>query len=300
MTAPASIAVVAVVGSANLDLVAHTERAPEAGETVLGTRFEVIEGGKGANQAIAAAAHAPTAFVGCVGDDDAGRRLREHLTASGVRVDHVATGAQPSGHALITVAGDGENRIVVVPGANRELTVAHVVDVLTALRPAAVLCQLEIPLDAVTAAARWARAHGAVFLLNPSPMRDLPLELLDLVDVLLVNTGEARAMLAQREAAGTSTPNGNETPVALVSALRSHGQTVVVTAGADGVAYATPGTAPTHVPAKPVRVVDTTGAGDTFAGALAALLAQGADLAAAVREANAAAARVVAMPRERR
>jgi len=287
---------VAVVGSTNLDLVAHTARAPEAGETVLGTDFTTAEGGKGANQAAAAAAFAPTAFVGCVGEDDAGRRLIARLDAAGVRTDRVRRSDLPSGHALITVSDDGENRIVVVPGANQDVTAEHVSASLDALQPALVMCQLEIPLEAVTAAARWARANGALFLLNPSPVRELPGDLIALIDVLLVNVGEARALLAQADPATA----GQDAPLALADALREDARTVVVTAGGGGAVFSEPGGSAVHVPAEPVQAVDTTGAGDAFAGALAGLLARGTDVETCVREASAAAARVVALPRDLR
>lgn len=288
---------VAVVGSANLDLVAHAATAPEAGETVLGDELSMIEGGKGANQAIAAAAIATTTFVGCLGHDDAGRRLLSNMRDAGVRTDQLVYGERASGHALITVSHDGENRIVVVPGANHELTPAQTDAALTAAAPSVVLSQLEIPLESVLAAARWARAHGAVFLLNPSPMCEIPAELIELSDVLLVNMGEARALLAS-----ISSDHGlaDLDAAALAQALGTAGRTVIVTAGSAGVSFAEPDHGIVHIPAERIEVVDTTGAGDAFAGTLAALLAQGNDLEHSVRRANIEAARVVSLPRSAR
>lgn len=288
---------VAVVGSANLDIVAYASHAPRAGETVLGTHLVITEGGKGANQAIAAAAFAKTAFIGCVGDDDAGRRLLSELRCGGVMTGRIVTGTRPTGHALITVSEDGENRIVVVPGANEELSDMQVTGALDALQPAVILSQLEISMDAVLAAARWARRHEATFLFNPSPMATLSSELVSLVDVLVVNVGEASAVFEQQLGVA---PPAEAGATDLAKALCSDDLTVVVTAGARGAALAQPGHAAVHVPAETVQVVDTTGAGDAFAGSLAGLLAGGLDIESCVRQASSQAAQVVALPRDAR
>jgi len=259
---------VVVVGSANLDLVARTLRLPGPGETVLGSGFAQHPGGKGLNQAVAAArAGATVAFVGAVGDDDAGRTLRSVAATEGIDVaglsvaDGVATG-----RAVITVDDRGENSIVVVPGANAS---AHVGDL-----PAAtvVLAQLEVPVATVIAAFAVARTAGSRTVLNPAPVPagGLPDELLSLCDILVPNEHEVELLGGVDEL------------------LTSGVAAVVVTQGAAGVTVTeAPDTATWSVEAFEVDPVDTTGAGDAFCGALSARLAAGDDLRAAVRYAAA-------------
>ena len=267
---------VAVVGSLNLDLVVRVARLPGPGETVSGDDVFRNPGGKGANQAVAAARLGRrVAMVGRVGDDDAGRELVESLEADAVDSSRVRVVAGvPSGIALITVSEDGENQIVVSPGANAHLTPDDVGQARAALRAAAVtLLQLEVPLEAVAAAAR---AAGGTVVLNPAPVRDLPEELLAEVDVLVPN----RVELAQLA--------GGAEPETVAEATRLAGRlparAVVVTLGADGCLVIVGGDA-THVPAVPVRAVDTTAAGDAFCGGLADALAGGAALEDAARRA---------------
>ena len=258
---------VVVVGSLNLDLVALAERLPGPGETVHGTQYTEVAGGKGLNQAVAAArSGASVAFVGAVGADDAGTRLRAVAREEGIDDTRIATiAAQPSGRALITVDEHGENSIVVVAGAN-----GHVMlDQLPAAR--VVLAQLETNTDVVLAALRAARAAGSTTILNPAPADRIPDGVLDLCDVVVPNEHELELL------GGTA-------------ALRTAGvRTIVVTRGAAGVDVLD-ADADWHVDADPVDAVDTTGAGDAFCGALAARLAAGADLATAVRYAAAAGA----------
>jgi ribokinase len=267
---------VAVVGSLNLDLVVRVPRLPGPGETVSGDDLFRNSGGKGANQAVAAARLGRrVAMVGCVGDDDAGRELLESLEAGAVDTSRVrvVTGV-PSGTALITVSEDGENQIVVSPGANARLAPDDVAAAGSALAGAAVtLLQLEVPLEAVAAAAR---AAGGTVVLNPAPVRDLPDGLLDRVDVLVPN----RVELAQL--AGGPVPGTVEEAAGLAGRLPVGA--VVVTLGADGALVVEDGQA-RHVPAVPVRAVDTTAAGDAFCGGLADALAAGAALADAARRA---------------
>ena len=267
---------VAVVGSLNLDLVVRVARLPGPGETVSGDDVFRNPGGKGANQAVAAARLGRrVAMVGRVGDDDAGRELLGSLEADAVDTTQVRVVAGvPSGIALITVSEDGENQIVVSPGANARLTPDDVGQAGAALGAAAVtLLQLEVPLDAVAAAAR---AAGGTVVLNPAPVRDLPEELLAEVDVLVPN----RVELAQLA--------GGVEPGTVAEATRLAGRlparAVVVTLGADGCLVIEHGDA-THVPAVPVRAVDTTAAGDAFCGGLADALAGGATLEDAARRA---------------
>jgi ribokinase len=263
---------VCVVGSANLDLVASTPRRPAAGETVLGTAFAEHPGGKGLNQAVAAArAGASVAFVGAVGRDAAGETLRAVLTAEHIDTGSLALSDQPSGRALIIIDAEGENSIVVVPGANERAAA----DALPTAR--VVLVQLEIPLAVVTAALDRARAAGATTVLNAAPAAALPRDLLAAVDVVVANEAEAQALGG-------------------VDALLAAGvTTAIVTRGAEGAAVVRAG-ARWHQPAFPVRAVDTTAAGDAFCGVLAAGLASGRDLAAAVRAAAAAGALAAAAP----
>jgi ribokinase len=267
---------VAVVGSLNLDLVVRVARLPGPGETVAGSDVFRNPGGKGANQAVAAARLGRrVAMVGCVGDDPAGRELLGSLAGAEVDTDRVrVVVGVPSGTAFITVGDDGENQIVVSPGANARLTAADVAAARAALESAAVtMLQLEISLEAVAAAA--ATAAGQV-VLNPAPVRELPRDLLAEVDVLVPN----RAELAQL--AGASVPETVEAAATLAGRLPA--RAVVVTLGADGALVVEDGRA-THVPSVPVRPVDTTAAGDAFCGGLADALAGGASLQEAARRA---------------
>ncbi|WP_420881781.1 ribokinase [Rhodococcus sp. (in: high G+C Gram-positive bacteria)] len=240
---------VVVVGSINMDLVARTDRMPAPGETILGTSFSTSPGGKGSNQAVAAAkAGADVVFVGAVGDDTFALELRQALVDAEVDAERLREVPGPSGVAAITVDADGQNAIVVVPGAN-----SRIVDLtdeeLTAIADADVLlCQLEIPLDTVTAAARHAAAHDTVVILNPLPAQPLPDDLVDTVDVLVVNETEERQL---GEKALARVPH------------------VVTTLGADGARYRGPDGERIRVDAPAVEAIDTTGAGDAFTGVLA-------------------------------
>jgi ribokinase len=265
---------IVVVGSVNLDLVVRVARLPGPGETVSGGDVFRNPGGKGANQAVAAARLGRgVAMVGRVGDDQAGRELLASLRADGVDTAHVRVAdGVPSGAAFITVGDDGENQIVVSPGANARLAPEDVGAAGAALRAAAVtLVQLEVPLAAVTAAVR---AAGGRVVLNPAPVRTLPAELLGEVDVLVPN----RVELAQLAAAPP--PATVEEAAGLAGRLPA--RAVVVTLGADGALVVEQGHV-SHVPAVPVRPVDTTAAGDAFCGGLADALAGGAALPDAAR-----------------
>jgi ribokinase len=267
-------AAIVVVGSLNLDLVVRVDRLPGPGETVSGGDVLRNPGGKGANQAVAAARLGRgVAMVGRVGDDQAGRELLASLEADGVDTAHVrAVDGVPSGAAFITVSQDGENQIVVSPGANARLAPEHVADAGAALRAAAVtLLQLEVPPEAVAAAVRAARGR---VVLNPAPVRALPDGLLAEVDVVVPNRVEL-AQLAEGPIPGTV-----EEAAGLAGRLPA--RAAVVTLGADGALVVEDGRA-SHVPAVPVRPVDTTAAGDAFCGGLADALAGGADLRDAAR-----------------
>lgn len=255
---------VTVVGSINQDVVIETPRRPRPGETVGGARVSLAGGGKGANQAVAAALlGAGVHLVGRVGDDPPAAVLRSGLVAAGVDVTHVlATPACPSGTAFVTVTPDGENAIVVAPGANERLGRPDVRRAAALLgRSALLVAQLEVPVEAVAAAVELAGPHTLV-LLNAAPVRPLARGLLDRVDVLVVNEVEAAGLLG----ASTLPPEPH--------AYRGLGPAaVVVTAGAAG-SHAYVDGRRIDCPAVAGAVVDTTGAGDAFVGALAAWFAR--------------------------
>ncbi len=283
---------VVVVGSLNMDLVARAPRLPVPGETLLGTSFATVPGGKGANQAVAAARlGARTAMIGCVGDDAFGRELRaglerDRIDASGVRV---APGLS-SGVALIVVDDAGRNGIVVVPGGNGQLAPADV-DRHEALLAAArvVALQLETPLATVEHAALRARALGRIVVLNPAPAQALPRGLVACADYLVPNEIEA-ALLA-----GVPV-NSVESAIEAARRLRAEGAgSVLVTLGERGVVAVTVEGA-RHYPAEKVRAVDTTAAGDTFIGGFCAALIRGRSLPEAIGFAQAAAAISVTRP----
>ena len=260
---------VAVVGSANLDLVAGVDAFPADGQTVRATAYAEHAGGKGLNQAVACARMgARTAFVGSVGDDAAGAHLRELLVSEGVDVTGLRTANEPTGRALITVDSSGENTIVVAAGANGSTGVNAPVLLPTAR---VVLVQLEIPLATVADVLARARAAGAVTVLNPAPAMELPPAVLALCDVVVPNEGELE-MLGGTEAL-----------------LGCGVGAVVVTMGERGAEIVTAGStepvAPYHV-----QPVDTVGAGDAFTGAMCAELARGSSLAEACRVAAVAGA----------
>jgi ribokinase len=271
---------VAIVGSANLDVVVEVARHPRPGETVIGGDLARMPGGKGANQAVACARlGAATRFIGAVGDDEAGQHLLSAMAADAVDTSSVRIDAtRPSGHALIVVAAGGENTIVVSPGANAGFDREALPSDRVAAADA-VLMQLEIPVDAVAAAVD--AAQGLV-VLNPAPAADLPAAVLARTDVLVPNRSEL-AILSGQQAEPTTT----DEVVDLARSLEGP-QRVVVTLGADG-AVAIEGDEVLVVPARAVRAVDATAAGDSFCAALTVALLEGADLAAAVRFAGIAA-----------
>lgn len=289
---------VVVVGSVNMDLVVRVERHPRPGETLLGSDYATHPGGKGANQAVAAARlGAAVGFVGRVGNDAFGERLREALEGDGVDTAALGRSARPSGVAFIQVDAAGQNSIVVASGANHDVSVADL-DAPAALRAvggaAVMLLQLEVPLPVTLAAAAAGRRAGAAVVLNLAPAQRLSAEALADVTLLLVNEHEAAIQLGA-EAEG-------KTPLQWATLLCRYAPTVVVTLGADGAVWAereqaeAPGSPANagHVPAFDVTPVDTTGAGDAFAGALGYYLAvaaregRRAPLSEAVRFASAA------------
>lgn len=264
---------IVVVGSANLDLVVEVASIPVPGETVIGGDLRRIPGGKGANQAVAAARLGRSvALVGRVGDDESGTICRAALTEAGVATDYVLTTPNtPGGVALIAVADDGDNAIVVSPGANHRLTPDDIAAASALLAAAkVVLVQLEIPLETVAAVVEHSRAK---VILNPAPAQTLHPDLMAAVDVLVPNQTELAIL------AGHTGPVDRS--VAAKLAQRLDLPAVVVTLGADGALAVSDGAA-VHVPAVPVTPVDTTAAGDSFCAALADALVAGAELEQAV------------------
>jgi ribokinase len=281
---------VVVLGSANIDLVYRVARIPGGGETVLASGSAEHAGGKGNNQAIAARrAGARVGFIAALGDDEYGDRLADLLADASVDA-LLRRSATPTGTAVITVDDDGENTIVVSQGANGEFVALSDAE-LSLLRTADyLLLQLEIPIATVVAAAADARANGVTVVLNAAPVRELPAELTDNVDILIVNEHEALS-LAARIAPHAVLPRVMTVDDArdIVAILLRIVPAVVVTMGASGSVVLTRdmGDSPAaHVPAPAVPVVDTTGAGDTFCGALVAELDAGADLIEAAQFAN--------------
>ncbi|KIF74022.1 ribokinase [Streptomyces sp. 150FB] len=270
---------IVVLGSTNMDLVAYVARAPGRGETVTGREFRTIPGGKGANQAVAAArAGGEVAMIGAVGADVFGAELRDTLAASGVDTDLLRTAEGPSGTAHIVVDDEGGNAIVVIPGANGTVTGLGPGDEALIASAGALLLQLELPLSAVLAGAEAARRHGVRTVLTPSPAQPLPPELLAVTDLLVPNEHEAAAI------AGVADPH------AAAEALLRQVPEAVITLGAAGSLYAARGAEPLMVTAPRVRAVDTTAAGDTFVGALAVALGEGRPMAEAMGWASKAAA----------
>jgi len=262
---------VVVVGSLNVDLVTRVERHPKPGETVRGSGLERLAGGKGANQAVAAsAAGAAVAMVGCVGADEAGSTYVARLLALGVDVSAIRVQPDcPTGHALITIDEAGENSIVVVAGANAAVA-AEDLKALDRVGPGdVVLLQMEVPPAVVAAAARRAAARGARVILNLSPYAALPPDVVALADPLVVNEHEA-LLLADSEALPAS---------------------IVVTFGSAGASW--DGAQLTGPVVEGPEVLDTTGAGDAFCGALSAALVAGADRREALRAGLAAGADAV-------
>ncbi|MDR7537733.1 MAG: ribokinase [Armatimonadota bacterium] len=279
---------VTVLGSLNTDLVVWAPRLPQVGETVPGGTFAVFHGGKGANQAVAAARlGAEVTMIGCVGADAFGRQLIEGLAAEGIDTRHVrvADGAA-SGVALITVDPQARNTIVVAAGANERVEARDVDAAAEAIAASQVLLlQLEVPLDAVVHAATLARRHRCCIILDPAPApaAPLPKELFESLSVIVPNEVEARVLT------GVDVSDEGGAAAAARRLLVMGAQAVVIKRGAAGALWAT-GSESEAVPGIPVRAVDSTAAGDAFAAALGVALGEGRALRDAVRLANAAAA----------
>jgi ribokinase len=280
---------IVVVGSINMDLVGKTGRMPRGGETLLGSDFRMVPGGKGANQAVAVArTGGHVKMLGRVGADIFGERLIANFQENGIDTRFVKTTPEvPTGVAIILVDDTGENSIVVVPGANnsvlpKDLEVAR--DILEEAK--VILVQLEIPLETVEAVIGMAKQAGVLVILDPGPARPLKPELLAQVDIITPNEHEAQVL------AGEKLQGIDDAQRVAVKLLGYGIKTVLLKLGGDGVIIATKEQLE-HIPAHKVEVEDTTAAGDSFAGGLAVALAEGYSLRDAVRFANAVGALAV-------
>jgi len=275
------MAKILVVGSINMDLVVRVPHAPAPGETVLGGDFETFPGGKGANQAVAAARMGgEVTMVGRVGNDDFGNTLIHGLVEDKIKTTHVTKDSNaPTGIAMIAVAADGENMIVVASGANMQVSVEDVNKARELMRETdLLLLQLELPVEVVSAAVELANAYGVPVVLNPAPGQRLAKSLLAGIEVITPNENELAILTGTQ-----SIENGIQT-------LRAWGvKNLVVTLGPNGARVVTE-TTDQHLPAYEVTAVDTTAAGDAFNGALAVALAEGQSLLEAVRYGMAAGA----------
>ena len=280
-TASSPDGTIVVVGSVNVDLLAQVRRHPRPGETLHGTGGQMLPGGKGANQAVAAARlGARVAMVGAVGSDVQAEAALSALREAGVDLGHVAEIEGPTGLAIVTVAEDGENSIVVIAGANDAMDAGRVraaAEVISAAR--IVVCQGEIPRDGIEALPALVTGR---FLHNPAPVMELDPAVLRASDPLVVNQHEAGLVLAQL----APDEDAPEDPEQILRALLATGiPSAVLTLGADGSLVADQAGV-RRVPPAPVEAVDTTGSGDAFIGALALGLARGDDLATAARLAS--------------
>ncbi|MCU0121566.1 ribokinase [Pseudomonas sp. B2M1-30] len=277
---------VVVIGSLNMDLVTRAPRLPNGGETLIGHSFATVSGGKGANQAVAAARlGAQVAMVGCVGNDAYGVQLRDALLTEGIDCQAVTTVEDSSGVALIVVDDNSQNAIVIVAGANGAMTPA-VIDRFDAVLQAAdvIICQLEIPDATVGYALKRGRELGKIMILNPAPAsRPLPADWYSSIDYLIPNESEAAAL------SGLPLDSLAAAERAASHLIAMGAGKVIITLGAQGSLFAN-GTGFEHCQAPTVKAVDTTAAGDTFVGGFAAALASGKSESEAIRFGQVAAA----------
>jgi len=265
-------AVIAVVGSAMMDLTAYADVLPEAGQTLAGQLFTTGFGGKGANQAVMAAhCGADVHFIGKLGNDVFGTAIADNFVKVGIHSQYVDRSQTPNGVAHMWVDGQGENRIIIIPGANHEIEVARAVEAISSIADLQiVVAQCEIKQEVTVAAFRAAKARGCTTILNPAPFQQLSTELLDLTDWLIPNETEFRELHG-------SLPSNDQ----ILKSFRP-GKNSIVTLGSEGAVYISPQGELHRVSAPKVTAVDTTGAGDSFVGSFAFSLASGKDPVAAM------------------
>lgn len=281
---------VVVVGSSNTDMVFRTPRIPQPGETIMGEDFDQLPGGKGANQAVAAArAGAEVHFIAKVGDDDLGKAALKTYQENGIQTNCIQqTAAAASGVAMILVNNSsGENAIVVAPGANALLTPEDIEAAKSIIEQADVLLvQLETPLDTVQHALAIARQKGVITILNPAPAQQLSERILSLVDYLTPNETETAILSG-------ILPRDEDSALEASLTLSAYVKNVIITQGSKGAFLRRSDGFTSQIPTERVKAVDTTAAGDVFNGYLASALAKGQDLVAAIQTANRAAAKSV-------
>ena len=259
--------VIAVVGSAMMDLTAYADVLPEPGQTLAGQLFTTGFGGKGANQAVMAArCGAQVHFIGKLGTDVFGNAIADNFVKVGINSQFVDQSETPTGIAHISVDGNGENRIIIIPGANHEIEITRAVDAIDSIRDlSVVVAQCEIKQEVTLASFKAAKARGCITILNPAPFQPLSDELLELTDWLIPNESEFRELYG-------NLPTNDE----ILKSFRS-GKSSIVTLGSQGAVYISPDSQLTYVGAPKVAAVDTTGAGDAFVGTFAYSLASGKD-----------------------
>ena len=260
-------AVIAVVGSAMMDLTAYAQILPEPGQTLAGQHFTTGFGGKGANQAVMAAhCGAEVHFIGKLGEDVFGGSILDNFVKVGINTDYVERSKTPTGIAHIWVDGDGENRIIIIPGANHEIEIEKAVDAINSIKDLSiVVAQCEIKQEVTLNAFRAAKARGCTTILNPAPYQEISPELLELCDWIIPNETEFRELFGQL-------PTSDE----ILKSFRSR-KNSIVTLGSQGAVYISADSQLTKVSAPKVTAIDTTGAGDAFVGAFAYSLASGSD-----------------------
>ena len=260
-------AVIAVVGSAMMDLTAYAEILPEPGQTLAGQLFTTGFGGKGANQAVMAAhCGAEVHFIGKLGKDVFGQAIADNFVKVGIDSQFVETSQTPNGVAHIWVDGNGENRIIIIPGANHEIEIAKAVEAINSIKDlAVVVAQCEIKQEVTLAAFKAAKARGCVTILNPAPYQEISAELLALCDWIIPNETEFRELHGELPTSDDVLKNFRP------------GKNSIVTLGSQGAVYISPDGQLTKVAAPKVTAVDTTGAGDAFVGTFAFSLASGKD-----------------------
>ena len=265
--------VIVVVGSAMMDLTAYADVLPEPGQTLAGQLFTTGFGGKGANQAVMAAhCGAQIHFIGKLGDDVFGKAIADNFVKVGINSQFVETSSTPNGVAHIWVDGNGENRIIIIPGANHEIEVTKAVEAINSIQDLAiVVAQCEIKQEVTLAAFKAAKARGVTTILNPAPYQQLSAELLELTDWLIPNETEFRELHG-------SLPSDDE----ILKSFRP-GKNSIVTLGSKGAVYISADGQIHHAPAPQVTAVDTTGAGDAFVGSFAYALASGKDALEAMK-----------------